>query len=300
MAGLQSEIYSAIAITLTVALVALVLRMMARRITKQPLWYDDGFAVVALEFDPYRKSKLENSRLVLWIGSLTYAASIAASKISFLAFYWRLFKFTSIRVPIQVLVITVVIWIIVRTFLTIFQCVPVQANWEDMETIPGAHCPINQSHFFFFSVLVHCVMDLVILALPLFPVTKMRLSWSKKIGVVGLFSSGAVVCVASVFVLKESIQFNQKKDQSTRGTAQNWLWAAVEVNMAIFSGNNDLTPRSDNRSGPSSIGPTRGTADEDYDFDDDDMSDLWPPAPEPALGRGDSRRDDGIVRREGT
>lgn len=48
MAGLQSEIYSAIAITLTVALVALVLRMMARRITKQPLWYDDGFAVVAL------------------------------------------------------------------------------------------------------------------------------------------------------------------------------------------------------------------------------------------------------------
>lgn len=56
----------------------------------------------------------------------------------------------------------------------------------------------------------------------------------------------------------------------------------------------------DNRSGPSSIGPTRGTADEDYDFDDDDMSDLWPPAPEPALGRGDSRRDDDIVQRDGT
>ena len=47
MAGLQPDFYSAVAITLTAAVAALLLRLKARRMTKQPLWYDDWFAVVA-------------------------------------------------------------------------------------------------------------------------------------------------------------------------------------------------------------------------------------------------------------
>ena len=140
--------------------------------------------------DPKQAYLLRQSRFVLWIGSLTYASSIAASKISFLFFYWRLFKFTSIRSPIQVLLVTAAAWFIVRTPMTIFQCLPVKANWD--KTVSGAHCPIDQSRFFFSSVLVHCVMDVIILALPLFPIARMRLSRSKKMGVVALFSAGTV------------------------------------------------------------------------------------------------------------
>jgi len=33
--------------------------------------------------------------------------------------------------------------------------------------------------FFFSSVLVHCLMDVVILVLPIFPVCQMHLSWAK-------------------------------------------------------------------------------------------------------------------------
>lgn len=47
MAGLQANVYASISITMTAAVVVLVLRMMARRMTKMRLWFDDYFAVVA-------------------------------------------------------------------------------------------------------------------------------------------------------------------------------------------------------------------------------------------------------------
>lgn len=47
MTGLVPDIYAAIFITFSAAVVALVLRFTARRMTKMKLWFDDYFAVVA-------------------------------------------------------------------------------------------------------------------------------------------------------------------------------------------------------------------------------------------------------------
>lgn len=132
---------------------------------------------------------IERARLNMWIGSLSYASSIAASKISFLTFYWRIFQFTMIRIPIQILLVVTALWIIIRTCLTILQCLPVEYIWN--KSMDGS-CAIDQSMFFFSSVLVHCILDLIILILPMFPIFNMHLTRSKKLGVVGLFSSGIV------------------------------------------------------------------------------------------------------------
>jgi hypothetical protein len=67
----------------------------------------------------------------------------------------------------------------------------VRAIWD--KNIPGGtHCPVDQPKFFFGSVLVHFLMDVVILLLPVFPISRMRMTLRKKVGVVCLFSSGAV------------------------------------------------------------------------------------------------------------
>lgn len=47
MADLRPNIYAGVSITLFAALVALILRLKARRMTKIHLWYDDYFALVA-------------------------------------------------------------------------------------------------------------------------------------------------------------------------------------------------------------------------------------------------------------
>lgn len=47
MSGLQTNVYAASIITWVAALVALILRVVARRITKQAWWIDDYFCVSA-------------------------------------------------------------------------------------------------------------------------------------------------------------------------------------------------------------------------------------------------------------
>ncbi|KAF5017785.1 hypothetical protein F66182_10270 [Fusarium sp. NRRL 66182] len=276
MAGLQPNIYAAISITWVAALLALVLRLKARKMTKMKLWIDDYFAIVALVFvsgyaavtifwthsymlgrsiysipDPVQAHHVqERSRLLLWICELLYASSIAVCKLAILCFYWRVFQYTSIRYTIIGLLVAVSIWITIRTFMVIFQCLPVQAYWDT--DIENANCPFNEANFFFATILVHTIMDCVILVLPVIEVMKMTLPWSQKLAVVGLFTSGTMyvccrycwipadmlesVCIASVFVLVCSKLYDPQTDDLPKDMAPMMMWAAVEINMAVFSG----------------------------------------------------------------
>ena len=117
-----------------------------------------------------------------------YAFSLAFSKMSILGMYWRLFSTSSIRLPIQILFGASVVWLIIRTFMAIFHCVPVHAFWD--HSVPDARCDINDSEFFFGTVLVHLLIDLVILALPVMQVRQLQLRFGQKVGVIGLFMFG--------------------------------------------------------------------------------------------------------------
>ncbi|KAK2472142.1 hypothetical protein H9L39_16022 [Fusarium oxysporum f. sp. albedinis] len=259
MAGLQPDIYAAISITWVAAFLALGLRLKARRMTKMNLWFDDYFAVIALLFvssycsvtiywthsyklgqsiltieDTIEANRIQDrSRLLLWICELLYASSIAFCKLSILCFYWRVFQYTSIRYAIIILLIAVSIWITIRTFMVIFHCVPIRAYWD--KSIQGAKCPFNEANFFFATILIHTTMDCVILILPVIEVMKMTLPLSQKLAVVGLFTSGTIVCVASIFVLVHSKLYNPRTDDIPKDMAQSMMWAAVEINMAVFS-----------------------------------------------------------------
>lgn len=227
---------------------------------KTKLWFDDYFAIVALFFitsycsvivywthsfklglslstisDPAEAIHIQDrSRLLLWICELLYASSIAVCKLSILCFYWRVFQHTSIRYAIIGLLVAVSIWITIRTFMVIFHCVPVQAYWN--KDLQGAKCPFNEANFFFATILVHTTMDCIILILPVIEVMKMTLPLSQKLAVVGLFTSGTIVCIASIFVLVHSKLYNPRTDDIPKDMAANMMWSTVETNMAVFSG----------------------------------------------------------------
>ena len=65
MAGLQPDVYASIFITMAAASTALALRLIARRMTKVPLWYDDYFAVVAFVSGPWLRLSLTESQMSL-------------------------------------------------------------------------------------------------------------------------------------------------------------------------------------------------------------------------------------------
>jgi hypothetical protein len=52
--------------------------------------------------------------LNLWIGELFYTFALAPAKLAFLAFYWRIFGVSTMRLPIKILAAAVMCWSIVR------------------------------------------------------------------------------------------------------------------------------------------------------------------------------------------
>ncbi|KAJ4182462.1 hypothetical protein NW767_013827 [Fusarium falciforme] len=183
--------------------------------------------------DAERDLILHNGRFIGFFNSLTYAFAIASAKLAILFLYWRIFQLSSIRLPMQIMITMCFIWIIVRTFMTIFRCLPVQAYWD--KTIPHAVCRIQDTEFFFSTVLTHFLMDLAILVLPIIEVFKLRLRIGQKIAVAGLFVVGSIVCLASIFAIVEALSYNPKSTQMPHDYGMYCVWGSVEINIAIVS-----------------------------------------------------------------
>lgn len=253
MVGHQASIWISIAIPWFAALMALSMRLWARRLTKMTWWLDDYFAILAFvspcrhllllgsrqtdilqifatgycgimiecknttldrwEFnhslyvsgtlhtylgamipdstaDDEKEAILEQSRFLSLFNSLCYATSIACSKAAVLFLYWRLFKLSSIRRPIWILLGIVVAWFLLRTFMLIFRCVPVQSLWD--YSITDKRCNIDGDKFFLGTITTHFILDLIILALPLFEVFHLRMKLGQKMAVAGLFLVGTM------------------------------------------------------------------------------------------------------------
>ncbi|KAH6888516.1 hypothetical protein B0T10DRAFT_488317 [Thelonectria olida] len=253
------DAYVAIGITLFFATVALILRLISRRMTKFGYGYEDCLAVLAwvfavgystvnliwtVDYGLGRKiadrpanltpdEVVEMSWLVLFASEFIYALSIAFSQFTILTFYWRIFKHSSIRIPIQIMLGASIAWLFVRLGMTIFQCMPIKAFWE--AELKETKCGLNEASFFFGTVLTHVVLDLLILILPAVQIMRMRLQFGLKLGVAALFMSGILTCMASIFVLIESVTFNTETTEMPYDMALNMIWAVVEVNLAVVS-----------------------------------------------------------------
>ncbi|KAI3573675.1 hypothetical protein IWW34DRAFT_810299 [Fusarium oxysporum f. sp. albedinis] len=256
----QTDIINAVVITWVAGLLAQIGRVFARRLTKVQWWWDDysclgafifgiGYNAVMIHWtlawylgqtipntvseEEYENINL-NARLMQFLISHTYTYSIGLSKLSILLFYWRIFKQSAIRIPILILLTASAAWIILRTFMVTFRCVPVQAYWD--KSINDAVCNINDAQFFFGTCLTHFFLDVFILALPVIEVFKLRLRLTQKIAITALFVVGFIVCLASVFVIVTSIQYDPKSTQMPLDVAPSDMWGAVEINIAIVSG----------------------------------------------------------------
>lgn len=197
---------------------------------------------------------LEKSYLALWISELLYAWSIFFAKLAVLYFYRRIFRFSSIHVPVVILIIACGIWIIIRTFFTIFQCLPIRAYWD--RSIKHPKCFLNVREFFLGTDATHCAMDFIIIGLPIYEVARMNLPFDQKVAVVGLFATGSLyvfilaaffvrnllimylsVGIASLFQIINSQRYSPTTQELPYEMALGIAWANVELHLAVFVGN---------------------------------------------------------------
>jgi hypothetical protein len=130
----------------------------------------------------------EYARFGLFMAEFLYAMSLGFSKLAILCLYWRLFSVSKIRPGIYILQGCTIIWLVIRTVMTIFHCLPVQAYWK--LDIKGAVCNIDPSKFMFGTTLVHLFLEIAVLLLPVFQVANLQLRLGQKIGVVVMFMFG--------------------------------------------------------------------------------------------------------------
>ncbi|KAI1023956.1 hypothetical protein LB504_005289, partial [Fusarium proliferatum] len=177
--------------------------------------------------------RIKKARIMVFCTSVTYTFAIAFAKLAILMFYWRIFKFSTIRLAIRVLLVLTVSWFLLRLFLVTLRCVPIQALWDD--SIKDAKCKIDAATFFFSTILTHVILDVAILVLPVVEVAKLRLAVGQKVAVISLFMFGALVCFLSIFVLIQSRKFDSKSKEVNLQMGDHTAWAVAEVNLAVVS-----------------------------------------------------------------
>ncbi|PMD16061.1 hypothetical protein NA56DRAFT_649673 [Hyaloscypha hepaticicola] len=250
---LQPNLHAAVIVTPIIAIIAVGLRFLARRLVHASMWLDDWLTLVALAmtigFDVNIFFVIKSGTglhleainrptiliyhdffLCLWIGELFYTFALAPAKLAFLAFYWRIFGVSSIRMPVKILATAVTLWSFIRIVVTLCHCTPVEAYWD--KTIQG-NCPINDQKYFVGSVIAHLFMDLTILALPVPYIKSLNISFYQKFCVFAMFLFGGFICFATIIQIIICFKLNVTSPDVTWNFALMALWATVEVNLAV-------------------------------------------------------------------
>ncbi|VUC33942.1 unnamed protein product [Clonostachys rosea] len=256
---MESQVYihwTLLGLTFGFATIAIILRVLSRILTRLKFWWDDWLAITCYVIDVVwliiiivwiqkglghhiydvtwgpTEEVLTINKLLLYVAELFYAFALFFGKVSILAFYWRMFGVTNIKLPIQILLGCAIVWIIIRTFMGIWHCVPIHAFWD---ANAGGYCAIDDSKFFFGTILVHVFIDLAILSLPVVQIYKLNLPIMQKIGVMLMFMFGVFICVAAVAIIVESVNFDAKSIDFTWNISSIVFWATIEVNLVTVS-----------------------------------------------------------------
>jgi hypothetical protein len=125
-----------------------------------------------------------------WYGILCYTSSLVFTRVSILLLYRRIFssssKMKKAILVVMVLVLAVSIWLVATVFTV---CVPLQAFWDwTLGSKKLVYC--HPGSMYWFNSALHIASDLVIIALPLPILWKMRLPRRQKIALVGVFALG--------------------------------------------------------------------------------------------------------------
>lgn len=126
---------------------------------------------------------------------MLYAMSMFCTKISLLCFISRLAgPAASKKMVWSIWGITIFITahVIVTVVMIITWCMPLRVNWDLQARFdPGAKCR-DLHAFYWASSAIHCMSDLVVLALPIKMAWNLQMTTSKKLGIVAMFSLGAL------------------------------------------------------------------------------------------------------------
>ncbi|KAI4277415.1 MAG: hypothetical protein LQ337_001796 [Flavoplaca oasis] len=222
------------------ATVAVVLRIISRRMQRLPLQADDFLIFIALRIavkyglgrhiGTLRPEDLAIEAQAFLASELIWAASIPIIKVSILLLYIRIFgRLRYFRILAYVIGIFSICWGIMVILVCALQCRPVQFIWD--KSIEGT-C-INAPLFFIIGSAPNVFTDFVILVLPLPAVWNLHTTRAQKISLSFIFILGSLTCVISLVRLVQLITNATLDATWSLGIVS--IWSTAEPNLGIVS-----------------------------------------------------------------
>lgn len=125
---------------------------------------------------------------LLVVSQIIFVSGIALVKISILALYLRIFKSKPFKIAVYSIMGVVGAWWAAITFLTIFQCKPIEMSYKPW--LNGTCIDLNSA--FYGSSIPSIITDGIILCLPIRQVLKLQTSIRNKLVILFFFASGTL------------------------------------------------------------------------------------------------------------
>ncbi|KAL4765021.1 uncharacterized protein BDW70DRAFT_147325 [Aspergillus foveolatus] len=231
------------------ALVMVGLRIGWRTATKKTFGWDDGFILLAMPDGAVKYHGLGTNLWTIPFDSITaqlkylliaevfYMPAEAFTQLSFLAFYQRIFP-PKYKYPIYTLSAISVCFGISNTLIMIFQCTPVSFFWNSWTGEVSGTC-IDISTYSWYRAAMQICMDVSIISLPIWPLSRLALSTRKKAMVLVMFSTGFLpnektrITIVSCLRLQSLIKFSKSPNTSMDNNPAIY-WSMVECDVAII------------------------------------------------------------------
>ncbi|KAL6240163.1 hypothetical protein BDW75DRAFT_235984 [Aspergillus navahoensis] len=233
----------------SVATLAVALRLFTRICLVCAPWWDDWFLVLALLTDyalfgvliaendngmgkpeaSLTPVQYRNQLVLLWISIPLYNLSLNLTKVSMVLMYMRLFPSRNYQIILKILLGLVVATGLYMVFGTLFLCVPVHTFWDRVNM--AENC-VPQAVVWYLTAALQIAGDLTLVLLPMPKLAKLHVPIRQKVCLIMVFALGLFVVATSAARFDALVTLVQS-DDLTQHNGLVATWSFVEVNVAI-------------------------------------------------------------------
>ncbi|KAF3915618.1 hypothetical protein ABW21_db0208306 [Orbilia brochopaga] len=252
----HAEMFAWELVLLSAAVIAVVLRLYVRIRLVRHAWaigWDDwgiaiallfaiGLTTVQLNATQYgygmhiwdvRHEWFMPMRKMAFSAQILFIFCTTTTKISILYFYLRLSVSPNFRLLVYLGAAFVFATGVSFIFVIVFQCMPISGYWD--LTLPQSRC-VDESAANIANAVLNSVSDLYVFLLPIKSMLGLRLPLRQRIGIVVLFSLGAVVCIAGWLRIWQLADVLRRTYDNTWYGPTLYILTTVECDVAIVCG----------------------------------------------------------------
>jgi hypothetical protein len=167
-----------------------------------------------------------------WILAWLYFLEIVLTKLSIQFFFLRIFTSELSQRMLWGTIVFTALWGAASVAAVLGQCIPASFNWTKWDGLHEGHC-VSISGLTWSHAVISIVIDLWMLALPLWQIRSLNLSLKKKIGVGLMFFVGTADTIISIVRLYSLIIFTST-DNITYDYFDVSIWSSIEICVGII------------------------------------------------------------------